>query len=88
MSPVTNDRYACLCCGLLTIVDDHPPPGSYSICPVCGWEDDPVQFADPDYRGGTNTDSLNEVRFSFEAWRKEGMPPDARRRPPLEAESP
>lgn len=36
------------------------------VCEVCDWEDDPVQFYDPDYRGGANAMSLNEAR---EAWR-------------------
>jgi hypothetical protein len=34
---------------------------------MCGWEDDPVQFDDPDYRGGANADSLREHRMAFEA---------------------
>ena len=32
--------------------------GQYEICGVCGWEDDPVQSADPAYAGGANTMSL------------------------------
>ena len=34
--------------------------GKYEICEVCGWEDDPVQLADPDFAGGANKLSLNE----------------------------
>ena len=34
---------------------------------MCGWEDDPVQFNDPDYRGEANGESLRECRASFEA---------------------
>ncbi len=41
------------------------PPGTFDICGLCGWEDDPVQFADHDYRGGANRDSLNECRAAF-----------------------
>jgi rubredoxin len=41
-------RYACSCCGYLTL--DEQPPGTFDICPVCWWEDDPVQFDDPDYQ--------------------------------------
>jgi hypothetical protein len=33
---------------------------------VCWWEDDPIQFADPDYRGGANQPSLNEARENFQ----------------------
>jgi len=56
-------RYACPCCGFLTL--HQPPPGSYELCPVCYWEDDGVQFADPDYEGGANTESLKEARANF-----------------------
>src|SRR5437763_12764219 len=56
--------FACPCCGFVTL--DERPPGTYEICRVCGREDDPVQFADPDYRGGANTDSLREHRAGFE----------------------
>ena len=82
------DRHPCPCCGFRTITDDRVPPGTYFICPVCGWEDDPVKFDDPDYRGGANDDSLNEVRAAFEVWREVGMPADDRRRPPMESELP
>jgi hypothetical protein len=47
--------YPCLGCGFLVF---HEPPGSYVICPVCGWEDDGVQAADPFYQGGANGISL------------------------------
>lgn len=83
-----NPLWPCPCCGYLTIDDESPPPGTYFICPVCGWEDDPVQFADATYRGGANEDSLNEVRADFLAWRAAGYPSDARRRAPLAAEIP
>ena len=53
-------RYACPCCDRLTL--DRPPPGTHDICRVCRWEDDRVQFRDPDYRGGANTISLREAR--------------------------
>ena len=57
-------RYACPCCGNLTL--DEEPPGTWLICEICWWEDDPVQFADPDFRGGANRVSLNEARSYFE----------------------
>jgi hypothetical protein len=56
-------RFACPCCGFLTL--DEAPPGTFDMCEVCWWEDDPVQFADPTYRGGANTPSLNEARENF-----------------------
>lgn len=82
------NRYACPCCGFLTIESDEPPPGTYSICPVCFWEDDPVQFRDPSYCGGANDESLQECRDSFEAWAAAGYPPDPYRRRPTGDEVP
>jgi len=38
---------------------------------MCWWQDDPVQFDDPDYVGGANGPSLNEWRREFE---EEGLP--------------
>jgi hypothetical protein len=58
-------EYACPACRFMTL--SEAPPGTYEICDICGWEDDPVQFADPDYRGGANQPSLNEWRRTFEA---------------------
>ncbi|MBV8315055.1 MAG: hypothetical protein JOZ53_08965 [Planctomycetaceae bacterium] len=57
------NAYACPCCGYLTL--GEPPPGTYEICPVCGWQDDPVQFEDPSYTGGANEVSLAEARRNF-----------------------
>lgn len=56
-------RHACPCCGYLTLRE--PPPGTYALCPVCWWEDDGVQFRDPDRRGGANAPSLKEARVHF-----------------------
>jgi hypothetical protein len=50
-----SDRYPCPCCG--HVVFDEPP-GSYAICPVCFWVDDPVQLRWPDWAGGANKPSL------------------------------
>ena len=55
--------HACLCCGFLTL--SEPPPGTYEVCPVCYWEDDPVQAKEPDYAGGANDVSLNEARRNY-----------------------
>lgn len=56
-------KYPCPCCGYFTLTE--PPIGSYEICPVCFWEDDPVQNADPEFSGGANNPSLNEARQNF-----------------------
>ncbi|WP_119313716.1 CPCC family cysteine-rich protein [Calidithermus terrae] len=55
--------FACPCCSYLTL--SSAPPGTFEICPVCYWEDDNVQFNDPDYAGGANAVSLNEARANF-----------------------
>ncbi len=49
--------FPCPGCGFL-VFDE--PPGSYDICPICGWEDDGVQLEAPGYAGGANHDSLYE----------------------------
>lgn len=54
---------ACPCCGYLTLTDAHQ--GSYELCPVCFWEDDQVQFRDPDYEGGANRPSLRQAQRNF-----------------------
>jgi len=59
----SRPRFACPCCGYLTLPE--PPGGTYDICPVCYWEDDPVQFRDPTYAGGANRESLEEARANF-----------------------
>jgi hypothetical protein len=56
--------YHCLCCGYRTVSEQ--PPGTYQICPVCFWEDDDVQAADPDYPGGANHVSLRDARATFQ----------------------
>ena len=56
-------KYACPCCGNLTLSQE--PPGTFELCEVCYWEDDPVQFDDPDFGGGANRLSLNEARENF-----------------------
>ncbi|TPI26884.1 hypothetical protein FJW08_26050 [Mesorhizobium sp. B3-2-1] len=55
---MTSSLLPCPCCRSLVVSQ----PGSYEICPECGWEDDPVQTADPDYAGGANELSLNQYR--------------------------
>jgi len=56
-----NELAPCPCCGNCTLSE----AGAYEVCPVCLWEDDPVQLSDPDYIGGANQCSLNQAR---EVW--------------------
>jgi ribonuclease HII len=57
------ERFACPCCGNFTLAEE--PPGSLGVCEVCWWEDDPVQFEDPNYEGSANAPSLNQAREFF-----------------------
>ena len=58
MSAFNDDLCSCPCCGSKTL----GTLDNYEICGVCGWEDDPLQSADPDYAGGANLESLNSAR--------------------------
>ena len=53
---MSTQSYPCPSCGFL-VFDE--PPGSYVICEVCGWEDDPVQLRHPAMSGGANKLSLS-----------------------------
>lgn len=55
-----NKLYVCPCCGEHTLHES--PPGTFEICDICGWEDDNVQYLNPDYSGGANAFSLNEAK--------------------------
>jgi Cysteine-rich CPCC len=54
---MNQHEFPCPACGFL-VFDE--PSGSYTICPVCGWEDDHVQVEHPDMRGGANGECLFE----------------------------
>ena len=59
-------KYTCPCCGYKTL--DEEPPGTYEICAICYWEDDPVQFEDPDYEGGANRISLKTAQKNVQVF--------------------
>jgi hypothetical protein len=54
----------CACCGYKTIEEK----GNYEICPVCYWEDDPVQEADPWFEGGANHPSLFVAQSNYKKY--------------------
>jgi hypothetical protein len=62
-------KYKCKCCGYYTLLekplDPHRYPGTFEICPVCDWEDDSLQFLNPDKNFGPNKVSLNEAKLNF-----------------------
>ena len=61
-APVVR-RNACPCCRFLTFAEE--PPGTLAICPVCSWQDCPVQSTRPSYEGGFNDVSLDQARAFF-----------------------
>jgi len=63
-NPASRELGFCPCCGYQSLPEDQP--GSYEVCPVCDWMDDPVQFHNPAYVGDTNHVSLSDARENFE----------------------
>jgi hypothetical protein len=55
------DLKTCPCCGYKTLNDNS----IYEICPICFWEDDMVQFDNPDYEGGANATSLRQAQKNY-----------------------
>lgn len=45
--------------------------GSFDICDVYGWHDDPIQAEEPDEEGCANRMSLNQARESYK--KQEGL---------------
>lgn len=62
----SDHRYPCPCCGYKTF--DVEPLGTYVICKVCFWEDDPLALDDPDFVGGANRVSLRQAQKNFLAF--------------------
>lgn len=56
-----NDSHMCPVCGKY----EFETYGSNDICEVCGWEDDWLQEERPDYAGGANIMSLNQMRKAY-----------------------
>jgi len=76
--PATTTRCPCPCCGYLVFEE---PPGSYDICPACGWEDDLAQLRFPRMNWGPNKVSLVEAQANF-AQHGTSDPRSSLRRPP------
>ena len=49
--PAQKELYPCPACGFLVF---GQPPGSFEMCPICGWEDCPVQLRHPTCPVGPN----------------------------------
>lgn len=67
MNDFKNNIIPCPVCQTYAFSKDTFP-GSYDICNTCRWEDDDVQFKDPDFEGGANDVSLNEARRNFQKY--------------------
>jgi hypothetical protein len=64
----TNPLFeTCPCCGSRTLEERL----LWDICPICRWQDDPVQAKNPEFAGGANEESLNAAR---KRWRENGEP--------------
>jgi hypothetical protein len=62
-----NLKVECPVCQFLAF-DKDDFPGSYCICSECGWEDDNLQYLDPNYEGGANNVSLNQAKENFKKY--------------------
>lgn len=62
-------KYQCKCCGYYTLLEkpleSNEYPGTFEICEVCGWEDDSLQYLNPDKNFGANGVSFNEAKKNF-----------------------
>ena len=57
-------KYQCYCCGYYSL-EENPEDPTFEICPICFWENDPIQNSDIDYFGGANHISLREARENY-----------------------
>ncbi len=55
------EKHKCPVCGKY----EFEEWASYDICPVCGWEDDPIETKNPDYSGGANHITLNKAGKAY-----------------------
>lgn len=61
-----NTNHLCPCCKTFEFSEE----GSYEICPVCNWEDDPVQQKKPDTSRGANKMTLCEAKKAYAEGKK------------------
>ena len=45
---------------------EHDEAVYHDICPVCFWENDPIQNDDEKYIGGSNDSSLSEAKANYQ----------------------
>nr|WP_315086140.1 CPCC family cysteine-rich protein [uncultured Lachnoanaerobaculum sp.] len=54
-------KHKCPVCGKF----EFEYEGSFDICEICGWHDDPIQGENPDEKACANKMSLNEAREAY-----------------------
>ena len=54
----------CTCCNCFTM--EHNEAVYHDICPVCFWENDPIQNDNEIYVGGANDISLSEAKANYQ----------------------
>lgn len=59
MDPREIEKIVCPVCGKTKV-------GEYDICPICNWENDPIQLDHPDLSGGANHMSLKEAQTAYQ----------------------
>jgi hypothetical protein len=64
------EKEKCPCCDNKTLSERD----NFEICPICGWEDDPIQNEQPERWGGANGISLNLARDIW-SWGRTGTCP-------------
>jgi len=57
--------FRCACCDQATL--EGPPGTTWDICPVCGWQDDPVDNEDTDVLGPNHV-RLSVARENFRSY--------------------
>ena len=56
-------KYECPCCRNYTLPEEAP--GTDYICKVCFWQDDYIQYHNPEYKGGANEECLSQARKNY-----------------------
>jgi hypothetical protein len=74
-APTGEPLFECPCCGYKTLSER----GGYEICSLCKWEDEELEYPNPDRNGGANGDySLNLAKKNFKLYGVKYHPSDPR----------
>lgn len=82
------EKRPCPCCGNYTLCTESP--GSYQLCPVCRWIDDPWSAEHPEEVGDYNEVALEAARRNYQIFgtctedtRSQGRPPEPEELPEI-----